>query len=313
MPQYNRAELGRMATESGFVRDTFEKVLRLKEILKFLNKDEFLMEHLLLKGGTAINLTVFKLPRLSVDIDMDYTPNDNREDMLECRTKITDIIKEYMESEGYQLLDSSRFSHSLDAFHYNYQNAGGNRDMIKIELNYSLRSHLFEPVHRNILPKALDDGMMIRMVDPMEIFAAKGNALITRAAARDLYDWCNMMAEGLFEEQRDLFRKSFLFYMTISADSLNNKFDTSAIDTLDFNKIRRDLFPVLNKKDNFQLDERKKLAKDYIADLMVLTTKEREYLDRFEEKKYIPELLFEDAEIVERVKNHPMALWKCKE
>lgn len=31
MPQYNRAELGRMATEGGFVRDTFEKVLRLKE------------------------------------------------------------------------------------------------------------------------------------------------------------------------------------------------------------------------------------------------------------------------------------------
>ena len=63
---------------------------------------------------------------------MDYTPNDTREDMLECRAKITDIIKEYMESEGYQLSEASRFSHSLDAFHYNYQNAGGNRDMIKI-------------------------------------------------------------------------------------------------------------------------------------------------------------------------------------
>lgn len=72
----------------------------------------------------------------------------------------------------------------------------------------------------------------------------KGNALITRAAARDLYDWCNMLSEGLFEEQRDLFRKCFLFYMTISADTLNKSFDTSAIDTLDFNKIRRDLFPV---------------------------------------------------------------------
>ena len=100
MPQYNRAELGRIGTESGFVRDTFEKVLRLKEILKFLNEDKFLREHLLLKGGTAINLTVFNLPRLSVDIDMDYTPNDTREDMLECRAKITDIIKEYMESIG---------------------------------------------------------------------------------------------------------------------------------------------------------------------------------------------------------------------
>ena len=313
MPQYNRAELGRMATESGFVRDTFEKVLRLKEILRFINKDEFLREHLLLKGGTAINLTVFNLPRLSVDIDMDYTPNDTREDMLECREKITNVIKEYMESEGYLLSDASRFSHSLDAFHYNYQNAGGNRDMIKIEINYSLRAHIFEPVYKSILPEAFDDGMRVRMVNPMEIFAAKGNALITRAAARDLYDWCNMMSEGLFEEQRDLFRKCIVFYMTISADTLNKSFDTSAIDTLDFNKIRRDLFPVLNKRDNFQLDERKRLAKDYIAKLLVLTDQEQEYLDSFEQKKYKPELLFDDKEIVDRVRNHPMALWKCKE
>lgn len=43
-----------MATESGFVRDTFEKVLRLKEILKFLNEDKSLREHLLLKGGMLL-------------------------------------------------------------------------------------------------------------------------------------------------------------------------------------------------------------------------------------------------------------------
>ena len=78
MPQYNRAELGRMATESGFVRDTFEKVLRLKEILKFLNEDKSLREHLLLKGGTAINLTVFNIPRLSVDIDIDLNSSAGR-------------------------------------------------------------------------------------------------------------------------------------------------------------------------------------------------------------------------------------------
>lgn len=121
MPQYNRAELGRMSRDSGFVRDTYEKVLRLKEILGFMNENEFLREHLLLKGGTAINLTVFNLPRLSVDIDMDYTPNDTRQDMLECRVKITDMIKRYMESEGYMLSDASRFSHSLDAFHYTFE------------------------------------------------------------------------------------------------------------------------------------------------------------------------------------------------
>ena len=81
----------------------------------------------MLKGGTAINLTVFNLPRLSVDIDMDYMPNDTGEDMLECRIMITETIKNYMEVEGYRLSEGSRFRHNLDAFRYNYQNAGGNR------------------------------------------------------------------------------------------------------------------------------------------------------------------------------------------
>ena len=114
MPIYNKVEIGRVAQQHGFVRDTFEKVLRLKEILCYLNEEEYLREHLLLKGGTAINLTVFNLPRLSVDIDMDYTPNDTKEDMLEVRDRITTLIKDYMESEGYQLFKGSRFTHSIE-------------------------------------------------------------------------------------------------------------------------------------------------------------------------------------------------------
>lgn len=295
------------------MRDTFEKVLRLKEILRYLNEEEYLKEHLLLKGGTAINLTVFNLPRLSVDIDLDYTPNDTKVDMLEAREKITTLIKDYMEAEGYQLSQGSRLTHSLDAFYYQYQNAGGNRDMIKIELNYSLRAHILEPVHRKILPEVFDDDLMIRMVAPMEIFAAKGNALISRAAARDLYDWGNLIAENLFVDERDIFRKCFAFYATISAETVNRDFDTSAIDSLKFGKIRRGLFPVLSRKDNFMLDERKQKAKDYITDLMQLTYQEQEYLDRFIAKEYVPELLFDDEEIVERIKEHPMALWKCQQ
>ena len=313
MPIYNKVEIGRAAKQHGFVRDTFEKVLRLKEILCYLNEEEYLREHLLLKGGTAINLTVFNLPRLSVDIDMDYTPNDTKEDMLKAREKITTLIKDYMNAEGYQLSKGSRFTHSLDAFYYQYQNAGGNRDMIKIELNYSLRAHILEPVHRRILSEAFDDGMTIRMVAPMEIFAAKGNALISRAAARDLYDWGNMIAENLFEDERDMFRKCFVFYATISADTVNSNFDTSAIDSLNFDKIRRDLFPVLSKKDNFMLDERKRQAKDYIAEMLQLTESEQEYMDRFIAKEYVPEFPFDDKEIVERIKNHPMAIWKCQQ
>lgn len=312
MPIYDKNEIGRVAQQHGFVRDTFEKVLRLKEILKYFNEEEYLRKHLLLKGGTAINLTVFNLPRLSVDIDMDYTPSDTKEEMLVTREKITALIKSYMESEGYQLSKNSRFTHSLDAFYYQYINSGGNRDMIKIELNYSLRAHIFEPVYSRILPEVFADEMEIRMVAPMEIFAAKGNALISRAAARDLYDWGNLIANDLFRDKTDLFRKCFVFYATISAENINRNFDTSAIDSLTFSKIRRDLFPVLSKKDNFMLDERKKQAKKYISDLMQLTEEEHKYMDLFMTKEYAPELLFEDKDIVERIKEHPMALWKCQ-
>ena len=62
MAIYDKGEMGRQATAYGFQRDVFEKVYRLKETLHFLNTESIMKEHLLLKGGTAINLTIFNLP-----------------------------------------------------------------------------------------------------------------------------------------------------------------------------------------------------------------------------------------------------------
>jgi len=36
------------------------------------------------------------------------------------------------------------------------------------------------------------------------------------------------------------------------------------------------------------------------------------YIDKFEQKEFAPELLFEDKGILKRIENHPMAIWKCK-
>ena len=312
MPQYNRRELDARAREYGFNRDTFEKVLRLRTILEFLNTQEYMCEHLLLKGGTAINLTVFNLPRLSVDIDLDFIPNLTREETANERERLTEILKGYMSEQGYSLSDASRFSHSLDAFHYNYMNAAGNRDMIKIEINYSLRTHVLSSENRVFITDAFGEPIKVRTVAAMEIFAAKTNALISRAAARDLYDFCNMADMELFSGEGDIFRKCIIFYATISTKDVNKDFDTSAIDSLVFSKIKSDLFPVLAAKDKFDLEGKKQQAKEYIEALMKPTEAEMDYMERFIAKEYKPELLFEDTEIVERLRNHPMALWKCK-
>lgn len=67
---------------------------------------------------------------------------------------------------------------------------------------------------------------------------------------------------------------------------------------------------MLRKKEPVDLDAMKKSVKGLIDSIMVLTPGEKEYIDRFKQGEYVPGLLFEDEEIVNRIKNHPMALWK---
>ncbi len=50
MMQFDRMTLGKKARELGFVRDTFEKVCRLADVLDFIQKDALLSNALALKG-----------------------------------------------------------------------------------------------------------------------------------------------------------------------------------------------------------------------------------------------------------------------
>lgn len=311
MSRYDVIYLGKKAEELGFVRDTLEKVTRLADVLEYLNTNPILKESLALKGGTAINLTIFNLPRLSVDIDMDYLVNNSREEMLNQRELINSTINRYMISQGYTKNEKTKNPHSLDSWVYDYIGASGNRDNIKIEINYSLRAHMLQAEERLIVTEHFGGGHKVKTLAPIEIYGSKINALLSRAAARDLYDARNMIHYKLFDESEEtLLRKTVVFYAAISAKVINKTFDTSAIDSITKQKIKTDLLPVIKRKDDFELEKAKKMVKAYIADLMVLTEDEKEFLERFENGEYIPELLFEDERILERIKNHPMALWK---
>lgn len=65
MNSYNKTYLDQISQEKGFVRDNLEKVIRLAEILRYINQSPLLQKSLVLKGGTAINLTVFRIFILS--------------------------------------------------------------------------------------------------------------------------------------------------------------------------------------------------------------------------------------------------------
>lgn len=313
MFNYTKAELSEIANKQNFIRDTLEKVVRLSEVLDYINSNPIMKGCLVLKGGTAINLTIFHLPRLSVDIDLDYCSEGNRNDMLEHRKQITEDLRKYMQTQGYDLNSQSKSRHSLDSFVFTYINLGGMKDNLKVEINYSLRSHLFEPEERPILSDIIHMEHFITVLHPVELFAAKINALLSRAAARDLYDTYNMIDSELFSKNEyELLRKSVIFYTAISQEEITERYDVNVIDRISIRKIRTDLLPVIQKGTFIELERIKIRVKEFLTELMILTVDEKKFLEKFREKKYYPELLYHDEQIIRRISNHPMVSWKMQ-
>lgn len=311
--KYNKQMMVKFAKELDFIRDTLEKVLRLSDILRFINNDPILSKNLALKGGTAINMTIFNLPRLSVDIDLDYIYNDTKEVMMEQRKVISESINKYMIMSGFELSPKSKSYHSLDSYIYSYINTAGVRDNIKIEINYSLRCHILPIEQRVIETLGIIESFHVNSLAAIEIFGSKIVELLTRAAARDLYDINNMIYYGLFDESElPLLRKCVVFYFAICGKASDELLDFKKFDDLTEHKIKADLYPTLRKKVKFDLAEAKKRSTEFLSMLLRLTDHEKEFLRKFSIGEYCPELIFEDTKIIERISNHPMALWKTR-
>lgn len=312
MIQFDKNTIGRQAKELGFVRDTFEKVCRLIDVLRFFENDDVLTASLALKGGTAINLTIFDLPRLSVDIDLDFSENITRDEMLAKRSLITEHISKYMSAKGYVLSEKSKEHYALDSFVYEYQNAGGMKDNIKIEINYMIRNHLLPVTRRKVNLPWVEEELSVLSVAPMEIFASKIVALLNRTAPRDLYDIHNLLRFGLFDEsEQDMLRKCVIFYSCISSESVPQKFLFDSIEKMPQNKIKTDLLPVLRFGAYFDLKPARKKVIDYLKTLLIPTAQEQEFIQEFSKGNYKPELIFCN-DVSENVLSHPMAKWKCR-
>ena len=94
-------KLAAEAETTGFRPDVLEKVAHLLGLLNALRSHPFLKEKLVLKGGTALNLFIFDVPRLSVDIDLDYVGAEDRAGMLAERPKVEQTVQAVFAREGF--------------------------------------------------------------------------------------------------------------------------------------------------------------------------------------------------------------------
>lgn len=165
-----------------------------------------------LKGGTAINLFVRDLPRLSVDIDLVYLPIQDRPTSLRG---IHDALQRIAEN----------VRRALSGVHVHEHQPRGDRlvaklDLqardgvqIKIEPNDVLRGTIHPTDERTLSPKAMElfeQSATARVVSLADLYGGKICAALDRQHPRDLFDIHLLFQnEGLTDE----IRKSFVVYL----------------------------------------------------------------------------------------------------
>lgn len=315
MVEKYREYIENISKKTGFIGSTLEKVDRLIRIVEWMNSDEKLNKLLALKGGTAINTAVFNFPRLSVDIDLDLTENLSKEEMIKERDTIHNLLVNYLNSNNYKInMEKSKDVYALDSIVAEYIDIKGNIDNIKIEINYMNRVHILETKRIDVSTDVFKDKhLTIHCIHPIEIYATKLCALLSRTTARDLYDVYTLSKYDLFDDkEKKLLKQCFMLeYIAVNDYKLKDmKIDN--IERLKRQDIKTKLLPTLKDRNprNSNIDEMKQVVREYLKDILIVDDKTKEFYDKFQKGIYEPELLFDNEEIIERIKKHPMIIWK---
>ena len=216
-----------------------------------------------------------------------------------------------MAQEGYFLNLNSRTHYALLSFTFSYINNANNKDNIKIEINFMDRCHILPLEYKQVLSNGIIDDFNVLTLNVVELYASKINALISRAAPRDLYD-INQMIKNNIIKDKELIRKCLIFYNMVGGEQNILDLDFTNIKNINFMKFKTQLRPVISKSDDFILEDAKDNVIKFINDLITLDKEEVEFIKEFKNKNYKPELLFKDESIVNNIINHPMAIGRSK-
>ncbi|MBN1335226.1 MAG: nucleotidyl transferase AbiEii/AbiGii toxin family protein [Deltaproteobacteria bacterium] len=139
------AELVRETARAGFQADVLEKVVRLFGLLEGLGTHAYLRPRLALKRGTALHLFHLDVPRLSVDVDLDYVGAVGRDEMLGERPKVDQAVEAVCRRLDLDVRHVPG-EHAGGKWRLRYSRAMGGTGTLELDLNFLLRAPLWPPV-----------------------------------------------------------------------------------------------------------------------------------------------------------------------
>lgn len=298
-----------IAATQRFQAETVEKVLRLKQILVEFQRHPALKQKLVLKGGTALNLFYLDLARLSVDIDLNYIGQVERQAMVSERPAIVKAVEQICGALGYQIQRGAG-DHALVAWTLGYQNHAGRPDHAQIEINFLYRVCAQPPELRTASRFGDEAECSFTALAVEELLAGKLTAMIDRQHPRDLYDLYRFKKKNTTHDSVLLRKLAILFGSTLAHDLRTyNLGRCERVLTADLGSL---LYPLLRADDRPSADEMLELVRPILTAILNPET-EVAYLEAIAAGRYEPELLFHDqVEMAERVRHHPAMLWKAE-
>lgn len=306
-------EVLEISRKRGFNPIMIEKVLHLLRLLQAMNTHPFLKGKWVLKGGTALNLFLFNLPRLSVDIDLNYIGELDREKMLDDRPNIEQACHAVFSREGFTVKRVPT-EHAGGKWRLSYTSYTGQSGNLEVDFNFMYRQPLWKPALMDSIKLGAYQAIQIPVLEKHELTAGKLAALLARTQVRDLYD-----TQHIFDSQTldtHLLRTAFVVYggmnrldwRTISLESV----------TVESQDIGRKLLPVLHGFSLLDGQTEEMYGKQLVdicrRDLQLLlsfTEKEQLFLNMLLDEGIInASLLTDDLDLQKKIQEQPLLHWK---
>jgi predicted nucleotidyltransferase component of viral defense system len=307
-------KLAAEAQATGFRPDVLEKVAHLLGLLDAMRSHPFLKGKLVLKGGTALNLFVFDVPRLSVDIDLNYVGAEDRDGMLAERPKVEQAVQAVFAREGFTVRRMPE-EHAGGKWSLRYESAPGRSGNLEVDINFMFRVPLWPVVTSDSHSVGTWRAVGIPVLDRHELAAGKLTALLARRQVRDLFDSHRILRMDTLDSHR--LRIGFVVY-----GAMNRKdWRTVSLGDVDFDAmdLARQLVPTLRvnaaevQAESAEYGARLvRECREGLSVVLPFTDSERKFLDLLLNRGVIdPTLLTADESLQRRIRSQPLLEWKA--
>ncbi|MBE0514075.1 nucleotidyl transferase AbiEii/AbiGii toxin family protein [Sulfurimonas sp.] len=201
----------------------YKQVQLLLEVLPFVSKEECFA----LKGGTAINMFVRDMPRLSVDIDLMYLPVEDRQTSLQNIAESFERIARSIES-SMRGVKVYRLDQQGDGILSKLQ-IEKNSVRIKIEASPVIRGTVREPSVLSVSARVEEEFGFAEtsVVHLDDLYAGKLCAALDRQHPRDFFDVRGLLDnEGISDTLMDV----FIVYLISSNQPISKLLQPNLID-----------------------------------------------------------------------------------